>query len=76
MTQEKCNVMIRNTDTSNVTRIIDKSHVYSFQFVCLVVVVVVYLISGTESPAQETKAWIKRENKNQTDSHLCKFLFN
>ena len=75
MTQEKCNVMIRNTDTSNVTRIIDKSHVYSFQFVCLVVVVV-YLISGTELPAQETKAWLKREDKNQTDSHLCKFLFN
>ena len=74
MTQEKCNVMIRDTDTSNVTRIIDKSHVYSFQFVCLVVVVV-YLISGTELSAQETKAWIKRENKNQTDSHLCKFLF-
>ena len=75
MTQEKCNVMIRNTDTSNVTRIIDKSHVYSFQFVCLVVVVV-YLISGTELSAQETKACIQRENKHRTDSHLCKFLFN
>ena len=67
--------MIRNTDTSNVTRIIDKSHVYSFQFVCLVVVVV-YLISGTELSAQETKACIQRENKHRTDSHLCKFLFN
>ena len=75
MTQEKCNVMIRDIHTSNVTRIKDKSHLYSFQFVCLVVVVV-YLISGTELPSQETKAWIKRENKNQTDSHLCKFLFN
>ena len=75
MTQEKSNAMIRDIDTSNVTRIIDKLHLYSFQFVCLVVVVV-YLISGTELSAQETKVCIKRENKNQTDSHLCKFLFN
>ena len=67
--------MIRDIDTSNVTRIIDKLHLYSFQFVFLVVVVV-YLISGTELSAQETKVCIKRENKNQTDSHLCKFLFN
>lgn len=75
MTQEKCNVMIRDIHTSNVTRIKDKSHLYSSQFVCLVVVVV-YLISGTELSAQETKACIQRENKHQTDSHLCKFLFN
>ena len=74
MTQEKSNAMIRDIDTSNVTRIIDKLHLYSFQFVCLVFVV--YLISDTELPAQETKACIKRENKNQTNSHLCKFLFN
>lgn len=75
MTHEKCNVMIRDIHTSNVTRIKDKSHLYSFQFVCLVVVVV-YLISGTELSAQETKACIQRENKHRTDSHLCKFLFN